>query len=395
MSKKLILKKHSNNSFFKKSNKVPFFLPYIDKNDINVVKNALNSTILTNGPKLEQFEDSFKKLTKSKFAIGVSNATASLHLSLKAIGIKPGDEVIVPDLTFVASANSILLAGGTPVIVDVDNSMDISIKSIKKSITKKTKAIMPVHFAGLSCQMDEIKDMANSNSLKIIEDCAHAIGTKFRSQHVGTFGDAGCFSFYPTKNISTIEGGMIITNNPKIAKYAYLSRNHGITRTLMNRYSKGKPWEYDIEIPGYNYRLDEIRSALGISQLKKLKLLNQKRKNAFIYYNNALSEIPGLITPSGTNFKDHSCHLYIIRILENAKVNRDKLYDLLLKKGIVTSVHYKPLHTFTIFKKNAIIKDKLITSKNLFREILSLPLFPNIKKSEQDLVIKTIKEYLS
>jgi dTDP-4-amino-4,6-dideoxygalactose transaminase len=390
----LILKKQLNNSFFKKSNKVPFFLPYIDKNDINEVKNALNSTILTNGPKLEQFEASFKKLTKSKFAIGVSNATASLHLSLKAIGIKSGDEVLVPDLTFVASANSIILAGGTPVIVDVDDTMNISVKSIKKSITKKTKAIMPVHFAGLSCQMDEIKDIANSYSLKIIEDCAHAIGTKFRSQHVGTFGDAGCFSFYPTKNISTIEGGMIVTDNPKIAKYAFLARNHGITRTLMNRYSKGKPWEYDIETPGYNYRLDEIRSTLGISQLKKLKLLNQKRKNAFIYYNNALSEISDLVTPSGTNFKDHSCHLYIIRVLENAKVNRDKLYELLLKKGIVTSVHYKPLHAFTIFKKKAIIKNKLNTSKNLFREILSLPLFLNIKKSEQDLVIKTIKEYL-
>lgn len=390
----MILKKQLNNSFFKKSNKVPFFLPYIDKNDINEVKNALNSTILTNGPKLEQFEASFKKLTKSKFAIGVSNATASLHLSLKAIGIKSGDEVLVPDLTFVASANSIILAGGTPVIVDVDDTMNISVKSIKKSITKKTKAIMPVHFAGLSCQMDEIKDIANSYSLKIIEDCAHAIGTKFRSQHVGTFGDAGCFSFYPTKNISTIEGGMIVTDNPEIAKYAFLARNHGITRTLMNRYSKGKPWEYDIETPGYNYRLDEIRSALGISQLKKLKLLNQKRKNAFIYYNNGLSEISGLVTPSGTNFKDHSCHLYIIRVLENAKVNRDKLYELLLKKGIVTSVHYKPLHAFTIFKKKAIIKNKLNTSKNLFREILSLPLFLNIKKSEQDLVIKTIKEYL-
>ncbi len=388
------MKKQLNNSFFKKSNKVPFFLPYIDENDINEVKNALNSTILTNGPKLEQFEASFKKLTKSKFAIGVSNATASLHLSLKAIGIKSGDEVLVPDLTFVASANSIILAGGTPVIVDVDDTMNISVKSIKKSITKKTKAIMPVHFAGLSCQMDEIKDIANSYSLKIIEDCAHAIGTKFRSQHVGTFGDAGCFSFYPTKNISTIEGGMIVTDNPKIAKYAFLARNHGITRTLMNRYSKGKPWEYDIETPGYNYRLDEIRSTLGISQLKKLKLLNQKRKNAFIYYNNALSEISDLVTPSGTNFKDHSCHLYIIRILENAKVNRDKLYELLLKKGIVTSVHYKPLHAFTIFKKKAIIKNKLNTSKNLFREILSLPLFLNIKKSEQDLVIKTIKEYL-
>ncbi|MBA30901.1 MAG: UDP-4-amino-4,6-dideoxy-N-acetyl-beta-L-altrosamine transaminase [Dehalococcoidia bacterium] len=381
-------------SFYGKSTKVPFFVPFIDKSDILEMKKTLDSTVLTNGPKLKQFETAFRKITKAKFAIGVSNATAALHLSLNAIGIKRGDEVLVPNLTFAASANSIILAGGTPVIVDVDETMNISSNSIKKAITKKTKAIMPVHFAGLSCQMDEIKDIAKANSLKIIEDCAHAIGTKFKSKHVGTIGDAGCFSFYPTKNISTIEGGMMITNDRKIAKSVELARNHGITRTLMNRYSEGKPWEYDIREPGYNYRLDEVRATLGISQLKKLDMLNQKRKNAFVYYNKFLSGINGLSTPAGLDFKDHSCHLYIIRISKNAKINRDKLYESLLKKGIITSVHYKPLDTFTVFKEKAKVRGKLVRSKELFKEILSLPLYPNITKAEQDFVIKVIRQNL-
>ena len=388
------MKNKKNYSFYGKSTKVPFFVPFIDKSDILEMKKTLNSTVLTNGPKLKQFETAFRKVTKAKFAVGVSNATSALHLSLNAIGIEQGDEVLVPNLTFAASANSIILAGGTPVIVDVNETMNISSNSIRKAISKKTKAIMPVHFAGLSCQMDEIKDIAKANSLKIVEDCAHAIGTKFKSKHVGTIGDAGCFSFYPTKNISTIEGGMIITNDRKIAKNVELARNHGITRTLMSRYSEGKPWEYDIREPGYNYRLDEVRATLGISQLKKLKLLNQKRKNAFVYYNKFLSGINGLLTPTGLDFKDHSCHLYIIRVSKNAKINRDKLYENLSKKGIITSVHYKPLATFTVFKQKAKVRDKLVRSKELFREILSLPLYPNITKVEQDFVIKVIRQHL-
>ena len=373
---------------------VPFFLPFIDKSDISEIKNAALSTFLTNGPKLDRFEKQFQKFTNSKYAIGVSNATSALHISLKALEIGSGDEVIVPDLTFAATANSVLQSGAIPVIADIDEeTLNISPNSIIKNLSKKTKAIIPVHFAGTPCNMKEIVKIAKNHSLKIIEDCAHGIGTYFNKKHVGNFGDTGCFSFYPTKNLTTIEGGMIITNNKKIAKYAHLVRNHGLTRTLINRYSSGKPWEYDIENIGYNYRIDELRSALGISQLKKIKILNKKRLKIYQYYNEKLKNISGLILPN-KNYLNNSCHLYVVRISSDAKISRDKLFNYLQKNGIGSTVHYKPLHEFTLYKKYSIHRDKLSISKKIYNEILSLPLYPQLSKSKQNYVIEHIRKAL-
>ena len=372
--------------------KVPFFLPYVDSKDITEIKKAASAPFLTNGPKLDVFEQKFKKFTKSKYAIGVSNATAALYLSLKALGIKKNDEVIVPDLTFVATANVVLQVGATPVLVDIDDeTLNISTESIIKNISRKTKAIIPVHLAGTPCDMQKIMKIARSNSLKVIEDCAHGIGTSYNKKHVGNFGNAGCFSFYPTKNLTTIEGGMVITNDEKIADFIQLARNHGMSRSLMSRYSSGKPWEYDIKDIGYNYRLDEIRSTLGISQLQKLTILNKKRLTAFLYYNKGLKNIPGLIVPNEKNFRDNSCHLYIIRITADAKISRDKLFYSLQKKGIGSPVHYKPLHEFTLFRKKGISRGSLSISKRIYKEILSLPMYPQLPRSSQDYIIKSIK----
>jgi len=372
--------------------KIPFFLPYVDSNDISEIKRAASSIFLTNGPKLVEFEKKFKQFTKSRYAIGVSNATAALYLSLKALGIKKNDEVIVPDLTFVATANVVLQVGATPVLVDIDDeTLNISTESIIKNISRKTKAIIPVHLAGTPCDMQKIMKIARSNSLKVIEDCAHGIGTSYNKKHVGNFGNAGCFSFYPTKNLTTIEGGMVITNDEKIADFIQLARNHGMSRSLMSRYSSGKPWEYDIKDIGYNYRLDEIRSTLGISQLQKLTILNKKRLTAFLYYNKGLKNIPGLIVPNEKNFRDNSCHLYIIRITADAKISRDKLFYSLQKKGIGSSVHYKPLHEFTLFRKKGISRGSLSISKRIYKEILSLPMYPQLPRSSQDYIIKSIK----
>ena len=372
--------------------KIPFFLPYVDSKDITEIKKAASSIFLTNGPKLDAFEKKFKKFTKSKYAIGVSNATAALYLSLKALGIKKNDEVIIPDLTFVATANVVLQVGAIPVLADIDEeTLNISTESIIRNISRKTKAIIPVHLAGTSCDMKKIMKIARSNSLKVIEDCAHGIGTSYNKKHVGNFGNAGCFSFYPTKNLTTIEGGMIITNDEKIADFIQLARNHGMSRSLMSRYSSGKPWEYDIKDIGYNYRLDEIRSTLGISQLQKLTILNKKRLTAFLYYNKGLKNIPGLIVPNEKNFRDNSCHLYIIRITADAKISRDRLFYGLQKKGIGSSVHYKPLHEFTLFRKKGISRNSLSVSKRIYKEILSLPMYPQLTRHSQDYVIKSIK----
>jgi len=371
--------------------KVPFFYPSISKNDQFAVKNALNSPLLTDGPLLQKFEKEFAKFTGAKFAIGVSNATASLHLCLKSLGITKGDEVIIPDMTFVATASSVLFTGATPVFADIDNDLNISVDSIEKNISKKTKAIIPVHFAGKICNITKIKKIADKYDLKIIEDCAHAIGTRNEKKHVGIFGDAGCFSFYPTKNITTIEGGMVITNSKEIAKYVLTARNHGITKSLSNRFSSGKPWEYDVIEPGYNYRLDEIRAALGINQLKRIKKLNLQRKIAAKYYNLHLNKLKGIEVPKFSNKDDDVHHLYIIKIKKEFGVSRDNLFKKLLSSGIRTSVHYKPLHKFTIFNKKGKIYHKITNSANSYSEIISLPLFPGITRKEQNIVIKNIQ----
>ena len=372
---------------------LPFFLPEISKDDKQKMLKTLESKILTNGPTVERFENSFKKFTNSKNAIGVSNATSALHLSLMALGIGKNDEVIVPNLTFLATANSVLMTGATPVLADVTFSdYNIDIDSLEKSITKKTKAIIPVHFAGKACNMDKIVKITKKNNLKIIEDCAHAIGATFKKKHVGTFGQAGCFSFYPTKNITTLEGGMIITESKHIAEIVKITRNHGIDRTLKDRYSIGKPWEYDIKHPGYNYRMDEVRASLGVNQLKRISKINSSRRKSFQYYIKKLSNIDGILLPNTEKLEENACHLFIIRFdQEKFGLSRNEIFEELLKMGISTSVHYKPLSFFSIFKKNAKNYTSLKNSIRLYDEILSLPFYTGITSKEQDVVIKAIK----
>jgi dTDP-4-amino-4,6-dideoxygalactose transaminase len=374
-------------------NSVPFFKPQLLEEDKKAILKSLNSSMLTNGPVVNEFEKKFAKFTKSKYAVAVSNATSALHLSLMSLDIGKGDEVIMPDLTFIATANSVLMTGATPVLADVTpDTFQISIDSIKKSITKKTKAILPVHLYGKSCDMNSIQKIAKKNNLKIIEDCAHAIGTKYKNKHVGTFGDTGCFSFYPSKNITTFEGGMIITNSKKLDENLRMGRNHGINRTLKDRYSSKYPWEYDIKQYGYNYRLDEIRSTLGINQLKRINKINNSRRDAFKYYCKKLSNIDGILLPSQDNLKEHACHLFVISI-DKSKfgLDRNRIHEKLLKKGIYTSIHYKPLHLFTLFKKKSKIYDDLINSSKLYDQIISLPFYTSMPKNEQNIIVNEIK----
>ena len=373
--------------------KFPAYQPWISKDDKRIVNKTLEQSMLTLGPQLEKFEIDFCKYTKSKYAVAVSNGTAALHLSLKALGIKKCDEVIIPDLTFVADASAILASNAKPVIVDINrNNFFLSITNLKKNITKRTKAIIPVHIYGQVCNIDEVLDVARENDLKIIEDCAHAVGTFHNSKHVGTLGDTGCFSFYPTKNITTAEGGMVITNSKKIAEKVRQLRSHGMSRSLKSRYSSGYPWVFDITEPGYNYRLDEIRAALGISQLKRIKKINELRKNAALYYDSKLQNIPGIVLPDMVNDKTHSYHLYTIRITKQFKSSRNQLFKKLKQAGIRTTVYWMPIHKYSAFRKFAHSSNVKNASK-VYNEILALPLFPNISKKHQDSVINIIKSF--
>ena len=379
-------------SFLKNSKiKYPAFEPWISNNDKKNVVKAMNQDMLTLGPQLEKFENQFAKYTSSKYAIAVSNCTAALHLSLKAVGIQKDDQVIIPNLTFVADANAILACNAKPIIVDI-NKKDffLSISNLKKNITKKTKAIIPVHIYGQVCNIGEILDVAKDNNLKIIEDCAHAVGTFNHLKHVGTFGETGCFSFYPTKNMTTAEGGMVITNSKKIADKVRQLRSHGMTKSLKDRYSKGYPWIFDIIEPGYNYRLDEIRSALGISQLKRIKKINELRRNAALYYHSKLKDLKGVILPDMVNDGSHSYHLYTIRVTKDFKISRNQLFKKFEENGIRTTVYWMPIHEYTAYKKFAKISS-IKNTKVTYNEILSLPLFPTISKKHQNKVISIIK----
>ena len=378
--------------FFKDSKiKFPAYEPWISKEDKKIVNKALSQSMLTLGPQLEKFESDFCKYSNSKYAIAVSNCTAALHLSLMALGIKKNDEVIIPDLTFVADANAVLACNAKPVIADINKeNFFLSISNIKKNITKKTKAIIPVHIYGQVCNIDEILDVAKDNNLKVIEDCAHAVGTFHKSKHVGTLGSTGCFSFYPTKNITTAEGGMVITNSKQIAEKVRQLRSHGMTKSLQNRYSSEYPWIFDILEPGYNYRLDEIRAALGITQLKRIKKINELRKKASLYYFKNLQNIPGIVLPDMVNDKTHSYHLYTIRVTNQYKLSRNQLFKKLKDNGIRTTVYWMPIHKYTAYEKFA-NKSNVINTTKIYDEILALPLFPNISKIHQDSVIKVIK----
>jgi len=373
--------------------KFPAYEPWISNDDKKIVNKTLSQNMLTLGPQLEKFESDFSKYCNAKYAVAVSNCTAALHLSLMALGIKKNDEVIIPDLTFVADANAILACNAKPVIVDINKeNFFLSISNIKKNITKKTKAIIPVHIYGQVCNIEEIMDLAKDHNLKVIEDCAHAVGTFHKSKHVGTLGNTGCFSFYPTKNITTAEGGMVITNSKQIAEKVRQLRSHGMTKSLKNRYSSEYPWVFDIIQPGYNYRLDEIRAALGITQLKRIKKINELRKKASLYYHKNLQNIPGIVLPDMVNDKSHSYHLYTIRVTKPYKLSRNQLFKKLKDHGIRTTVYWMPVHKYTAYQQFA-KKSNVINTTKIYDEILALPLFPNISKIHQDTVIKAINSF--
>ena len=379
--------------FDNKKIKVPFVVPTINSDDKNKILKALSSNLLTDGPNLREFEKKFQNYTKSNFSTGVSNATAGLMLSLKALDISENDEIIIPDMTFVATANAVLSCNAIPVLADVTyEDLNISIDSIEENITNKTRAIIPVHFAGKSCNMKQIMKIAKKYDLKIVEDCAHALGTFYNKKHVGTFGDTGCFSFYPTKNLTTFEGGMITSKAKKITERLRRSRNHGINKSLKDRFTRGQPWEFDIEELGFNFRLDEIRSALGNNQLKRLRSMNTQRRLAAKYYHSKLKDVKGISLPSQKLSAENSWHLYVIKILDNFTISRNSLFQNLLSNGIRTSVHYKPLHLFSLYKKTCKVTSSLRNSKKLYQEILSLPIFSGITRKQQNLVIGEIKK---
>jgi perosamine synthetase len=371
--------------------KVPYFEPWITNNDKKMIMNTLDQRWLTNGPFLKKFEKKFSKIIDAKYSIAVSSATHGLHLCLKSIGIDKGDEVIVPTMTFAATADAITYCGAKPILVDVDkNNFNISPKQIKKKINKKTKAIIPVHYGGQACNMDEILKISKKFKLKIIEDCAHALGSKYGKTECGNMGDMGCFSFYPTKIITTGEGGMITTKNKKFFEKITLLRSHGMSQLPPEREKQIK-WKYDILELGYNYRLDEIRSALGYSQIQRLKKINELRMKIAKKYDKEFQKIKGVIIPKRESNRNHIFHLYTIKINSDFPLSRDELFIKLHNSGIGTSVQYLPLHLMS-YNKNKFKKSEFPNANEIKDQILSLPIFPSMNQNQIDHVVSVIKK---
>lgn len=375
----------------KEKNAVPFFVPWISEEDKKAVMQALNSRWLTGGPRTKEFEELFTRYTRSKYSVAVNSCTAALHLAMRALNIGSGDEVIVPVLTFAATANAALFVGAKPIFADIDEkAFNISPREIEQKITEKTKAVIVVHYGGQPCDMKEIMEIAEDHNIEVVEDCAHALGALYRGKNAGTFGAVGCFSFYPTKIITTIEGGMATTEDEQTANKMRVLRDHGMTKTAFDREDKAS-WYYDVVDLGYNYRMNEVQAVLGIAQLKRIDDINEKRCAAAKYYTKRLSDIEGIITPYEAEDRTHLYHLYVIRVLqEKFGVNRDELFRDLSASGIGTSVHYTPLHQLTFYKKLCSGKQSFPVAERVSKEILSLPLFPTMSKSQIDFVAEEI-----
>lgn len=381
---------------------IPFGMPCIGKEEINAVKKIIDSKWIGSGPITEKFEKNFKNYKKSKNAISLNSCTAAMHLSLIALGIKSGDEVITTPLTFCSTINSILLVGAKPVLVDINpETLNIDENKIEAKITDKTKAIIIVHFAGLPCNIKPILKISKSYKIKIIEDCAHAIEAKYYNKHVGNFGDTGCFSFYATKNLTTGEGGMLLTKNKKITSKVRIMRLHGMSKDAWKRHlpasvtAKSKFQHYDVSEVGLKYNMIDINSSIGIVQLKKIEKNWLIRKKLYNQYVNELKNLPILIQNIKPYPVKHAHHLFTIR-LDKTKTNkkRDALIKYLTKRKIGTGVNYRCVTDMSIYRKNLGWNDKTVAIAKLAGDnIISLPFDPTISKSEITYVSKQIANF--
>jgi len=368
--------------------KVQLFKLNYDKRESQAVKDVVDSGWITMGEKTKEFEREFSTYHDGVHCTAVSSATAALHMSLLALGISAGDEVIIPALTFVADINVVRMVGATPVLADCESYEDwnISARTIEQVITPKTKAVIVVHFAGYPCQMDEIVALCKEKDIALIEDCAHAPGARYKGKSVGTFGEYGCFSFFTNKNLSVGEGGMLTTKDASLDQQAKYFRSHGMTALTLDRH-KGRAITYDVAQSGLNYRIDEMRSALGLIQLDKLSKANADRKKLVQRYHDRLLEAKGLSIPF-VGLDDIESVYHIFPILLDKGIDRVELIGKLKADGIQSSIHYPAFKDFTAFKdiglNSAPIAEDIATRE------LTLPLYPTMTLEEVDLVCDSL-----
>jgi UDP-4-amino-4,6-dideoxy-N-acetyl-beta-L-altrosamine transaminase len=374
------------------------FIPYgrqsVDEEDILEVINVLRSDWLTTGPKVNEFELAVSEYIGSRYAVAVSNGTAALHAAMHAAGIQKGDEVILPPMTFVATANAIVYQGGTPVFADI-NPETLLIDPVKaeEKITPNTKAIVAVDYAGQPCDYSALKSLSDKYNLILIADSCHSLGARYKGSAVGTLADLTVFSFHPVKHITTGEGGMVVTESKELSEKMRRFRNHGITIDHRQRMRRGI-WHYEMESPGYNYRITDFQCALGINQLKKLPDWIKKRQHIAERYNAEFYDIPFIKPLSVYEGLSHAYHLYVLRVGCNGeRHNRTSFFDGLRSKGIGANVHYKPVHMYQYYRNRfGYEKGYCPHAEAAYEQIISLPMFPELTDNEISRVIHAVKE---
>lgn len=369
---------------------IPYGRQIIEEDDIQAVAEVLKSDYLTTGPKIAEFEKSVADYVGAKYAVAVSNGTAALHAACFAAGIKEGDEVITTPLTFAASSNCILYCGAAPVFADVDpRTYNIDVEDIKRKITDRTRAVIPVHLAGQPCDMDAIHRIAEEYGLTVIEDGAHALGAEYKGHKIGSLSDMTTFSFHPVKPITTGEGGMIVTNQEELYKRLRLFSSHGITREEELLTENQGPWFYQQLELGYNYRITDIQCALGCSQMKKLERFIRRRRELAKRYDEAFEGVSGLVIPYQLPDTDSGWHLYIIQVLG---CDRRQVFEDLRAKGIGVNVHYIPVYSHPYYRAHGYRDVCCPHAEQIYAHMMSIPLHPGMTDAQQDYIIHAVKE---
>jgi perosamine synthetase len=384
---------------------VPFAVPFLDHEDIDGVVEVLRSGWITTGPRVRAFESAFAERLGVNHAIAVCSATAALHLSLDAIGLAAGDEVIVPDITFTATAEVLRYFDATPVLVDVlPETLCIDPEAVRRALTPRTRAIIPVHLGGHPAPMHGLLDLAREHGLVVIEDAAHAFPCRYGGRDIGTLGDMAAFSFYATKTMTTGEGGMLVTDNDDWADRARVMALHGMSRDAWKRYARGGSWRYDVVAPGFKYNMTDIAASLGLTQLAKVDWMWERRRAIAARYTEAFSSFPELQVPSGVGAEDdldpveieHSWHLYVLRLHEDAlRIGRDDFLRELDERGVMTSVHFIPVHSFTYYRSTYEHRDGAFpVAEREFERMFSLPIYPAMAPEDVEHVIAAVSDVI-
>ncbi|MGD9891845.1 MAG: DegT/DnrJ/EryC1/StrS family aminotransferase [Dehalococcoidia bacterium] len=374
---------------------IPYNRPSIEEAEIEAVVETLRSGWITTGPRAAEFERRFAAYTGAGHAVGLSSATAALHLALLAAGVGPGDEVIVPVFTFAACAHVVVHLGATPIFVDSSpDDLNLDPAAVERAVTPRTRALMVVHYAGQPARMDELLAIAARHNLFVLEDAAHAVGARYRGRPAGSLGDAAAFSFYATKNLATGEGGMLTTSRDDVAETVRLYALHGMSRDAWKRYGRGGSWFYEVVAPGYKYNLSDIQAALGLAQLERLDERNARRALLAGRMTEALSDCDAAEPLAVRPEVDHAWHLYVIRLCDGTlTVDRNRFIEELEARGIATSVHFIPLHLHPYYREmHGTRAGDFPVAESSFERAISLPLYPSMSEADADRVAEAVRD---